>query len=97
MTISPTPHNTSTHIPDNLITAEPAGRPIPSDPDATLYPAEGAYIAGVSTGTFANWRVQGKGPAFIKYGKSIRYRRADVLQWIADQRFSSTSEAGARS
>ena len=29
---------------------------------------------GISTKTLANWRSQGKGPAYFKLGNSIRYR-----------------------
>lgn len=83
-------------IPDNLGTQEPAGRPLPIDADALLYPAEAAHLMCLSTGTLANWRVQGKGPAFVMCGKNCRYRRADVLQWIAENRFTSTSEAGVK-
>ncbi len=74
--------------------AEPAGRPIPIDPDALLYPSEAAYLRGQSEGTLANERVKGGGCTFIKLGRSIRYRRADVLQWIADNSFTSTGAAG---
>lgn len=89
------PETKPPYLPDNVSNKEPAGRPIPSDPDALLYPAEAGYLLGNSTGTLANWRVQGKGPVFITCGrKQIRYRRADVLQWVADNSFSSTSEAG---
>ncbi|WP_135080103.1 helix-turn-helix domain-containing protein [Terasakiella sp. SH-1] len=85
----------SPYLPDNVANNEPAGRPIPTDPDALLFPAEAGYLLGNSTGTLANWRVQGKGPSFITCGrKQIRYRRTDVLRWIADNSFSSTSEAG---
>lgn len=83
------------YLPDNVSSNEPAGRPIPADPDALLFPAEAGYLLGNSTGTLANWRVQGKGPSFITCGrKQIRYRRADVQQWITDNSFTSTSQAG---
>ncbi|WP_417831628.1 helix-turn-helix domain-containing protein [Terasakiella sp.] len=75
---------------------EPAGRPTPTDPDALLYPAEAAYLRGQAEGTLRNERVKGGGCPFIQIGRSIRYRRSDVVDWIADQRFTSTSEAGGR-
>jgi len=73
---------------------KPAGRPIPTDPDALLYPAEAAYLRGQAEGTLRNERVKGDGCPFVKLGRSIRYRRADVLQWIAENSYTSTSEAG---
>lgn len=76
------------------ISNEPAGRPIPTDPDALLYPAEAAYLRGQSEGTLRNERVKGGGCPYVRLGRSVRYNRADVLQWIAGNRFTSTSEAG---
>ncbi|WP_135080054.1 helix-turn-helix domain-containing protein [Terasakiella sp. SH-1] len=73
---------------------EPEGRQIPVDPDALLFPSEAAYLRGQSVNTLANERVKSGGCPFVKLGRSIRYRRADVLQWIANNSFSSTSEAG---
>lgn len=34
---------------------------------------------GIREGTLRNWRYLGEGPAFMKVGRSIRYRMADVL------------------
>jgi hypothetical protein len=34
---------------------------------------------GIREGTLRNWRYQGVGPAFMKVGRSIRYRLADVV------------------
>ena len=54
---------------------------------------------GVSQGTLENWRVQGKGPRFIKTtsgpgsrGK-VLYDPADIEAWKEANRFQSTSEA----
>lgn len=45
--------------------------------------------------TLANWRSQGKGPKYIKFGEgsgaAVRYDWADVEAWLAAQR--KTSEA----
>jgi excisionase family DNA binding protein len=37
----------------------------------------------VSLRTFERWRPQGIRPAFIRVGRSPRYRRADIDAWIA--------------
>ena len=32
----------------------------------------------------ADWRHAGRGPRYIKTGRSVRYRLADLETWIAD-------------
>lgn len=50
---------------------------------------------GVSPYTLRLWRLQGKGPRFIKYGTSkqshVRYDLADIEAWKAEHKFSSSS------
>ena len=74
--------------------AEPAGRPIPSDPDALLFGAEAAYLAGLSVRTLESFRLRGNGPYFVKFSRAVRYRRGDVLTWIERQVRRSTSDRG---
>lgn len=38
----------------------------------------------VTTGTLANWRVQEKGPPFIKFGSRVRYPLASLEKWEAN-------------
>jgi predicted DNA-binding transcriptional regulator AlpA len=38
-------------------------------------------------------RVTGGGPRFVKIGRSVRYRKGDVLDWLESRTVSSTSEA----
>jgi excisionase family DNA binding protein len=40
----------------------------------------------VSLRTLERWRQQGKGPAFLRVGRSPRYRRADIEAWLDKQR-----------
>lgn len=40
----------------------------------------------------ARW--EGTGPAFIKIGRSVKYRRADVDEWIELQKRTSTRQLG---
>jgi len=48
-----------------------------------LTPDEAAAILRVSTGTLAVWRCTQRYPLrFIKIGRSVRYRRADVDAFI---------------
>lgn len=37
-------------------------------------------------------RWAGYGPAFIKVGRSVRYRKTDVLRWLDAQTRNSTTE-----
>lgn len=38
---------------------------------------------GIPERTPGQWRYLGRGPAFIKVGRHVRYRRADVDAWLA--------------
>lgn len=37
----------------------------------------------VTTGTLSNWRSKGRGPSFVKIGKSVRYPLAAVQAYEA--------------
>ena len=43
------------------------------------------------TGTLANWRSQGKGPAFVRLGKRVAYRGRDLNDWIDAQTVRPTA------
>ncbi|WP_439545010.1 helix-turn-helix transcriptional regulator [Sandarakinorhabdus sp.] len=34
--------------------------------------------------TLEHWRLDGRGPAFVRWGRSVRYRRADIEHWLAE-------------
>jgi hypothetical protein len=44
---------------------------------------EAARILGRPVGTLRNWRVQGRGPEFVKMGKSVAYTDAALERFIA--------------
>jgi predicted DNA-binding transcriptional regulator AlpA len=50
---------------------------------------------GLSASLFEKLRVIGGGPPFIKVGKAVRYKLADVDTWLAEQTRRSTSEYAA--
>jgi hypothetical protein len=54
-----------------------------------LEPHEAADYLGVPTGTLANWRYQGRGPAFVRHGRFVRYRAVDIASWL-QQHLAST-------
>jgi predicted DNA-binding transcriptional regulator AlpA len=47
---------------------------------------------GTTVGTLAYWRYMGKGPKFIKLGRSVRYRESDVNAWLDAQTREQTGE-----
>jgi hypothetical protein len=51
------------------------------DAFALLSPADLASLIGVDERTLAVWRGDGKGPACIRLGRAIFYRREDVAAW----------------
>lgn len=46
---------------------------------------EVAALLGVAEKTLANWKSRRFGPPCFRVGAGVRYRRSDVLQWIAEQ------------
>lgn len=51
-----------------------------------------AELLGLRTNTIEGWRLKGQGPRFCKLGRSIRYRRSDVEDWINDNIYQNTSQ-----
>jgi len=39
---------------------------------------------GVSRSTLQSWRYNGRGPRYIKLGRMVRYRTADVDEFLRD-------------
>lgn len=49
-----------------------------------LIPAEEfAAAIPLAEQTLATWRSAGEGPSYVKLGKTVFYRRADLKEWIA--------------
>ena len=51
------------------------------DLDQLLTPPDVSTYLGVPLGTLANWRYLGRGPAYLRVGRHVRYRRSDVAAW----------------
>ena len=47
---------------------------------------ETGHFIRASTAALQKWRREGKGPAYIRVGNLIRYRRPDVESWLAARR-----------
>lgn len=73
---------------------DPLLTPHESESKKILSPRDASNYIGVSQFTLANWRVQGKGPRFIRLStRKIGYRMTDLEAWLTARSFCSTSEA----
>lgn len=63
----------------------------PADDDL-LDTADVAKMCAVSERTIEGWRSDGYGPAFVKVGKSVRYRRGIVKEWLDSRAGTSTAD-----
>lgn len=56
---------------------------------------QAARLLGIQPNTLEIWRVQGKGPVFLKLGdqpqSTVRYLRSTVIEWAAQRAYQSTS------
>ena len=64
--------------------------------DALLSEVEAADLLGLSTRTLQSWRTQETGPAFVRAGRAIRYRRRDLLAWIEVNTIRTSRDASER-
>jgi hypothetical protein len=62
------------------------GNAMSAAPEPMATPAEVAAVLRVQIQTLAQWRWLGKGPAFHKAGKLVRYCWADVREYQTAQR-----------
>ena len=53
---------------------------------------EAADILGINRSWLDCRRVKGEGPAFIRIGGKIKYRREDLADFIASNRVDATNE-----
>lgn len=56
---------------------------------------EAATYLNVQPATLEQWRWNGRGPRFVKIGRSVRYRIADLEAFLDSRVFASTTEAQA--
>jgi excisionase family DNA binding protein len=59
-----------------------------------LTQSETAKLLRLSERTLERLRVSGGGPAFVKLGRSVRYREVEVERWVEGRVVSSTSAIG---
>lgn len=51
------------------------------------------HLGGLKPNTLEGWRVQGIGPRYVKIGRLVRYRLADLDAYLEAQTRTSTSQA----
>ena len=54
-----------------------------NDRDVLLSEVYAAELLGISTRTLQAWRTKGIGPNYVRVGRAVRYRRGDLLEYIA--------------
>ena len=51
---------------------------------------EAAAFLRLSESALNHWRLEGRGPAFTRFGRQVRYRRADVERWLTEMNEGAT-------
>jgi excisionase family DNA binding protein len=54
---------------------------------------EAASYCRLGKPTLERFRISGDGPAYLKLGGAVRYRRCDLDSWLESRLTRSTSEA----
>lgn len=61
--------------------------------DELLNEDEAAVYLRLSKKTLQNWRVSGRGPAFVKIGRCVRYRVDVLVAYISRHEMQSTTRS----
>lgn len=64
-------------------------------PDVLLTEAQAAHLLCLKPHTLQMWRLRGTGPACIKVGAAIRYRKLTLSAWLLARTAPSKGEASA--
>ena len=64
--------------------------PTPNEP---LTEAVAAARLGLKVATLRAWRHQGRGPAFVRLGRAIRYLSSDVDQFLTANRHNPAGDS----
>lgn len=60
--------------------------------DQLICAEDAANLLNLSTSTLAKMRLSGSSPRYVKLGRRVAYRPADLEAWIEAQSFNSTAE-----
>jgi predicted DNA-binding transcriptional regulator AlpA len=64
------------------------------DPEALLMEVHAAKFLSLSVRTLQAWRLRGDGPAYVRAGRAIRYRRSDLVAWINENTVAQQNCSG---
>jgi|AntAceMinimDraft_5_1070358.scaffolds.fasta_scaffold66447_3 predicted DNA-binding transcriptional regulator AlpA len=54
---------------------------------------DAAEYIGIAGSTLAKWRMNGRGPKFVKAGSRVLYDRADLDEWLGSRKRLHTAQA----
>lgn len=66
-----------------------------SVPDRLVDETEAADILGVKRQTLSVWRINGRGPAFHKIGRLVKYKLSALASYVDSRCCNNTAEADA--
>jgi hypothetical protein len=66
--------------------------PEPNVGERMLSPKDAANFLHLSVSWLAKSRMRGDGPAYVKFGRSVRYREGDLVRYAKSCLRHSTSE-----
>lgn len=64
-----------------------------TDNDPVFDAQAAARFIGLAVATLAKLRCIGGGPAYLKLGRKVLYRRSDLAAWLNPRRVANTTEA----
>ena len=64
-------------------------------PDVLLTEAQAAHLLCLKPRTLQMWRLRGTGPACIRIGAAVRYRKLTLSAWLSTRTAPSAGEASA--
>jgi predicted DNA-binding transcriptional regulator AlpA len=68
------------------VTGRTVAAPVASiDPAELIAATAAANLLHVQPATLTCWRYEKRGPRFVKVGRFVHYRRADLSEWLAAQ------------
>lgn len=56
------------------------------NPNQLMTEKEAAELICYTQRALQNWRLRGGGPKYVKIGRSVRYQRSDVLEFIEERK-----------